>query len=199
MRRLTTGLMVACVCAGATGGTTMVVAAQQQQQQQEGSKVVLAPRVGVAGSAPLSLSLDDVVRMTLEQNNDVSIARLDADIAKQDVYAAEGVFDPRLAPISDVRAHRLRQYVSGRRGHAGPPRTGSVRRIGWAGWTHALGRRTVHRRFLVVSPGNQQPVRPTEPAVPIGAERHATFSRWHAAGRSTPNGARFSSRARPWI
>jgi len=99
MRRLTTGLMVACVCAGATGGTTMVVAAQQQQQQQEGSKVVLAPRVGVAGSAPLSLSLDDVVRMTLEQNNDVSIARLDADIAKQDVYAAEGVFDPRLAPF----------------------------------------------------------------------------------------------------
>ena len=97
MRRLTTGLMVACVCAGATGGTTMVVAAQQQQQ--EGSKVVLAPRVGVAGSAPLSLSLDDVVRMTLEQNNDVSIARLDADIAKQDVYAAEGVFDPRLAPF----------------------------------------------------------------------------------------------------
>lgn len=99
MRRLTTGLMVACLCAGATGGTTMVVAAQQQQQQQEGSKVVLAPRVGVAGSAPLSLSLDDVVRMTLEQNNDVSIARLDADIAKQDVYAAEGVFDPRLAPF----------------------------------------------------------------------------------------------------
>lgn len=99
MRRLTTGLMVACVCAGATGGTTMVVAAQQQQQQQEGSKVVLAPRVGVAGSAPLSLSLDDVVRMTLEQNNDVSIAKLDADIAKQDVYAAEGVFDPRLAPF----------------------------------------------------------------------------------------------------
>lgn len=97
MRRLTTGLMVACVCAGATGGTTMVVAAQQQQQ--EGSKVVLAPRVGVAGSAPLSLSLDDVVRMTLEQNNDVSIARLDADIARQDVYAAEGVFDPRLAPF----------------------------------------------------------------------------------------------------
>ena len=97
MRRLTTGLMVACVCAGATGGTTMVVAAQQQQQ--EGSKVVLAPRVGVAGSAPLSLSLDDVVRMTLEQNNDVSIARLDADIAKQDVYAAEGVYDPRLAPF----------------------------------------------------------------------------------------------------
>ena len=38
----------------------------------------LAPRIGVA-DAPLSLTLADADRMTLEQNNDVSIARLDTD------------------------------------------------------------------------------------------------------------------------
>ena len=36
--------------------------------------------------------------MTLEQNNDVSIARMDTDIARQNVRAFEGVFDPRVTP-----------------------------------------------------------------------------------------------------
>jgi HAE1 family hydrophobic/amphiphilic exporter-1 len=56
-----------------------------------------APRVGV-GSAPLSISLADAIRMTLEQNNDVSIARLDIDVAVQNVRAFEGIFDPRVTP-----------------------------------------------------------------------------------------------------
>jgi outer membrane protein TolC len=57
----------------------------------------LPPRVGV-GDAPLTITLADAIRMTLEQNNDVSIARMDSDIARQNVRAAEGVFDPRLTP-----------------------------------------------------------------------------------------------------
>ena len=56
-----------------------------------------APRIGVA-EAPLSLTLADAVRMTLEQNNDVSIARLDIDVARQNVRAFEGVYDPRVVP-----------------------------------------------------------------------------------------------------
>jgi outer membrane protein TolC len=56
-----------------------------------------AARVGVE-SPPLSISLADAVRMTLEQNNDVSIARLDIDVALQNVRAFEGVFDPRVTP-----------------------------------------------------------------------------------------------------
>jgi outer membrane protein TolC len=56
-----------------------------------------APRVGVT-AAPLTITLADAIRMTLEQNNDVSIARLDTDIARQSVRVFEGVFDPRLAP-----------------------------------------------------------------------------------------------------
>ncbi len=56
-----------------------------------------APRIGVS-EAPLSLTLADAVRMTLEQNNDVSIARLDTDVARQNVRAFEGVYDPRVVP-----------------------------------------------------------------------------------------------------
>ena len=59
--------------------------------------VTLAPRVGVAGQ-PLSLTLADAIRMTLEQNNDVAIAKLDVDAARQNVRALEGIFDPRVAP-----------------------------------------------------------------------------------------------------
>jgi outer membrane protein TolC len=56
-----------------------------------------APRVGVA-DAPLSITLADAIRMTLEQNNDVSIARIDTDVARENVRAFEGVYDPRVAP-----------------------------------------------------------------------------------------------------
>jgi outer membrane protein TolC len=56
-----------------------------------------AARIGVADT-PLSITLADAVRMTLEQNNDVSIAKLDTDVARQNVRAAEGVYDPRVTP-----------------------------------------------------------------------------------------------------
>ena len=138
-RRIITGSIVTVLSVWATGGYHVAA----QQQQSTGPKVVLPSRVGVAAGAPLSLSLSDAVRMTLEQNNDVSIARLDADAAKQDVYAAEGVFEPTLAPFLSVRAYRLRQHVGDRRGHAGAARTGSVRQFSGPGWTDAVGRRTV--------------------------------------------------------
>lgn len=65
---------------------------------QEQPAVVLPPRVGVESATPLTLSLADAVRLTLERNNDVTIARLQLDAARQDIRAAEGVFDPRLVP-----------------------------------------------------------------------------------------------------
>jgi HAE1 family hydrophobic/amphiphilic exporter-1 len=97
LRRISITAIIAMVGSTSPGGRILVVAAQHQQSP--GPKVVLPPRVGVVAGAPLSLSLSDAVRMTLEQNNDVTIARLDADAAKQEVYAAEGVFDPRMAPF----------------------------------------------------------------------------------------------------
>ena len=54
-------------------------------------------RIGVAG-APLTLSLDDAIQMTLERNNDVVIARLETRVARENVMAAQGVYDPRVTP-----------------------------------------------------------------------------------------------------
>jgi HAE1 family hydrophobic/amphiphilic exporter-1 len=55
------------------------------------------PRIGVQ-SAPLQISLADAIRMTLEQNNDVAIARIETGVARESLKAAEGVYDPRVTP-----------------------------------------------------------------------------------------------------
>jgi HAE1 family hydrophobic/amphiphilic exporter-1 len=55
------------------------------------------PRVGVS-AAPLVITLADAIRMTLEQNNDVSIARLETGVARENLRAVEGVYDPRVTP-----------------------------------------------------------------------------------------------------
>jgi outer membrane protein len=57
---------------------------------------VLPARVGVENGQPLSLSLADAIKLTLEQNNDVTIARLELDASRQDIRLAEGVYDPRV-------------------------------------------------------------------------------------------------------
>ena len=67
------------------------------QTQPGADRAAEAPRIGVT-EAPSSLTLADAIRMTLEQNNDVSIARLDTDVARQNVRAFEGVYDPRVVP-----------------------------------------------------------------------------------------------------
>ena len=61
--------------------------------------VVLPPRVGVTEGPARPLSLDEAIRLALAGNNDVTIARLDRDTAREDIRAAEGVFDPRLFPV----------------------------------------------------------------------------------------------------
>ena len=84
-------LIAACLLAA-----TSLAGAQQDPQTQP--TIILPPRVGVDASQPRSLTLSDAIRLTLEQNNDVSISRLDRDAARQDIRAAEGVFDPRILP-----------------------------------------------------------------------------------------------------
>lgn len=74
------------------------VAARQQGLAGAPQPVKLPARVGVEGGEPLPLTLADAIRLTLEQNNDVAVARLELDAARQDVRAAEGLFDPRLMP-----------------------------------------------------------------------------------------------------
>src|SRR5262245_40211466 len=60
------------------------------------------PRVGVTGS-PSPLRLDDAIRLALEENNDVAIARLETQAAQQDIRAALGVYDPRFLPTIGYR------------------------------------------------------------------------------------------------
>ncbi len=57
----------------------------------------LHPRVGVSGE-PSALRLEDAVRLALQENNDVAIARLDVQASREDIRAALGVFDPRFLP-----------------------------------------------------------------------------------------------------
>ncbi len=83
--------------ATAPSGQPGATAPSGQQTAETSPPVVLTPRVGVS-APPLTLTLDDAIRLTLEQNNDVSIARLDVDAARQDEQAALGVFDPHLVP-----------------------------------------------------------------------------------------------------
>jgi HAE1 family hydrophobic/amphiphilic exporter-1 len=59
---------------------------------------VAPPRIGVEASPPARITLDDVIRMALEQNQDVQIARLEIDASKQDVTVAQGAYDPHLRP-----------------------------------------------------------------------------------------------------
>ncbi|HKG13802.1 MAG TPA: TolC family protein [Pyrinomonadaceae bacterium] len=51
-------------------------------------------RVGISGEDTLSLSLNDAIRRTLENNNEIEIARGDVRLAEQTLYALEGVYDP---------------------------------------------------------------------------------------------------------
>lgn len=55
------------------------------------------PRIGVSG-APLLLTLADAIKMTLEQNNDVAIARLESGVAREGLRSAQGAYDPRVTP-----------------------------------------------------------------------------------------------------
>ena len=69
-----------------------------QQPATEVPQVGLPARVGVDAGQPLRMTLEEAIRLTLEQNNDVIVARLELDAARQDIRAAEGIFDPRLFP-----------------------------------------------------------------------------------------------------
>jgi outer membrane protein len=51
-------------------------------------------RVGIEGTETLSLSLNDAIRRTLENNNSIEIARGDVRLAEQTLYGLEGIYDP---------------------------------------------------------------------------------------------------------
>jgi outer membrane protein TolC len=60
------------------------------------STVIRKPRLGVDVSQPVALSVEDAIRLTLENNNDIRAAETDVRIAEFNLRSARGVFDPVL-------------------------------------------------------------------------------------------------------
>ncbi|HXG68799.1 MAG TPA: TolC family protein, partial [Blastocatellia bacterium] len=56
-----------------------------------------AERVGVDGSQPTPITLEEAVALALTNNKDITASRIDVELAKFDLKAAQGVYDPRLS------------------------------------------------------------------------------------------------------
>ena len=56
-----------------------------------------AERVGVDVANQLSLTLDQVIEMALQNNNDIDSSKIEVQIAEFNLRAARGVYDPQLA------------------------------------------------------------------------------------------------------
>jgi HAE1 family hydrophobic/amphiphilic exporter-1 len=95
----------------------------------------LPPRVGVVGAPPRALSLEEAIRLTLAQNNDVVIARLAVEQAKEDVLVARGFLDPRLQPtfLYQSATSPVTSIIGG-------AANGSVKQTQWNGGAAAVGR-----------------------------------------------------------
>jgi HAE1 family hydrophobic/amphiphilic exporter-1 len=79
-------------------------------------------RVGVLNSNVLPLSLNDAIRKTLENNNDIEVARDDVRFAETQLRSLYGVYDPvfsitptydkRINPVTSIFAGGIRGTVS---------------------------------------------------------------------------------------
>ncbi|HEV8591506.1 MAG TPA: TolC family protein [Pyrinomonadaceae bacterium] len=65
-------------------------------------------RVGVSQDQVLTLSLDGAVRMALNNNNDIELARDDVKVNEKLLLAAEGVYDPVISSTSSFRRNSFR-------------------------------------------------------------------------------------------
>lgn len=95
----------------------------------------LPERIGVGAAAPLTLTLSDAIRMTLEHNTDVSVARLDVDASRLDVQIAQGVFDPIFTPSLSYQ-----RTVTANTSAIGGAREGRLEQTQLAGGAGLVGR-----------------------------------------------------------
>ena len=56
-----------------------------------------SPRVGIDSAGPVPLSLHEAIKLALENNNDISISRLDVEMSEHDLTAARGSYDPTMS------------------------------------------------------------------------------------------------------
>jgi outer membrane protein TolC len=65
-------------------------------------------RVGVSQDQVLTLSLDEAIRMALNNNNDIELARDDVKVNEALLRSAEGVYDPVVSSTSSFRRNSFR-------------------------------------------------------------------------------------------
>ena len=51
-------------------------------------------RVGIDANAPVPLTLQEAIRLALENNNDIATSRIDVELSEHDLNAARGAYDP---------------------------------------------------------------------------------------------------------
>lgn len=114
---------------------TVVALASGPRLAAEPQATAAAVRVGVESGPPTPISLDEAIRYALDRNNDVAIARLERDIAREEIRAALGFLDPVLRP--SLVYERATSPVTSIIGGAS---NGSVNQREWAGALQMTGR-----------------------------------------------------------
>ena len=61
-----------------------------------GAQAQTTERVGVDTAAALPLSLNEAIRLALENNNDIRTSRIDVEKAEHNLTARRGAYDPQL-------------------------------------------------------------------------------------------------------
>jgi len=101
-----------------------------QFQQRPLPPVPSLNRLGI-GSQNVQLSLNDVIKRALENNNDIEVARDDVRFAETQLRSLEGVFDPVFAitPTYDKRISPQQSSLGGAQGSSG---TTSTTTLSWS-------------------------------------------------------------------
>lgn len=97
-------------------------------------------RIGVEVGEPLTLTLDDAIRMALENNNDIEASRIDVRLAEHDLTAARGAYDLRFTSETYFEHARtpVASFISG--GSGGSLKTTDVTgKLGFEGLSPRAG------------------------------------------------------------
>jgi outer membrane protein TolC len=110
----------------------------------EAPKKPLPPlaRVGVDATDALPLTLDDVIRLALQNNNDIDTSRINVEIAEQDLKTAHGAYDPIVSneTFFERRSTPYASFLTGANGSLTETETTSKMSLGgaspWAGGSY---------------------------------------------------------------
>lgn len=98
-----------------------------------------AERIGVDVTQQTTLSLDEAVKMALENNNNIETSQIDVRIAEFDLRAARGVFDPRFVTQSYFERSNIPTASSLGGANGSTTSTGIVGNTGISGFSPFAG------------------------------------------------------------